>query len=71
MSPAEQMDYSALCGLQENDYNEADIRRMRTLRALVDAFYRGQVRRDDVQGQLAAAQVERGDPRVPFRPWCV
>jgi len=52
VSPAEQMNYSAEFGLQEEGFSKQAIRQMLTLRNLVDEYYRGNVTRNEVQEEL-------------------
>lgn len=59
ISPARQMDYTALRALRENDFDESDVRRMLYLRHRIDDYYRGRLSRYEVQAELDAARSAR------------
>ena len=59
ISPARQMDYTALRALRENGFDESVVRRMLYLRHRIDDYYRGRLSRNEVQGELDAARSAR------------
>jgi hypothetical protein len=56
VSPAEQMSYAAAYSLREAGYSDETVREALKLRALVDSYFRGQARADEVRSLLAQAR---------------
>jgi pimeloyl-ACP methyl ester carboxylesterase len=58
VSPAEQMDYSAVYTLREAGYSDDVVKAALKLRALVNSYYRGQAAAEEVRRALAQARTQ-------------
>ena len=59
VSPAEQMSYSAAYSLREAGYSDEIVKEALKLRALVDSYFRGQSRAEEVRPALAKARSQQ------------